>query len=122
MASTNISNITGSVTHVPIKMELNFHFHTRSPSFLQYSHKALRLKCLCAKMNNSNVTSTRTILHDLYEKQRQSPYYDNLCRPVSDLVPFIASGIKGVTTNPAVFFFTYSYSYSVSKQHVSAFD
>ncbi|CAJ2676717.1 transaldolase-like isoform X1 [Trifolium pratense] len=103
MASTNISNITGSVTHVPIKMELNFHFHTRSPSFLQYSHKALRLKCLCAKMNNSNVTSTRTILHDLYEKQRQSPYYDNLCRPVSDLVPFIASGIKGVTTNPAIF-------------------
>jgi hypothetical protein len=61
-------------------------------------------------------TTTRTILHDLYEKQRQSPYYDNLCRPISDLVPFIASGIKGVTTNPAVFFFTYSHS--VSKQHV----
>lgn len=58
---------------------------------------------MCAKMNNSNVTFTRTILHDLYEKQRQSPYYDNLCRPVSDLVPFIASGIRGVTTNPAIF-------------------
>ncbi|KAG5041372.1 hypothetical protein AAZX31_05G186500 [Glycine max] len=44
-----------------------------------------------------------TILHHLYEKQRQSPYYDNLCRPVSDLLPFIANGIRGVTTNPAIF-------------------
>lgn len=56
-------------------------------------------------MDKSNVTRVerRTILHDLYEKQGQSPYYDNLCRPVSDLLPFIASGIRGVTTNPAVF-------------------
>lgn len=56
-------------------------------------------------MDKCNVTRVerRTILHDLYEKQGQSPYYDNLCRPVSDLLPFIASGIRGVTTNPAVF-------------------
>ncbi|KAI9114445.1 hypothetical protein K1719_014673 [Acacia pycnantha] len=45
----------------------------------------------------------RTILHDLYEKQKQSPYYDNLCRPVTDLLPWIATGIRGVTSNPAIF-------------------
>ncbi|KOM30491.1 hypothetical protein LR48_Vigan01g004500 [Vigna angularis] len=44
-----------------------------------------------------------TILHHLFQKERQSPYYDNLCRPVSDLLPFIANGIRGVTTNPAIF-------------------
>ncbi|KHN16892.1 Transaldolase, partial [Glycine soja] len=37
----------------------------------------------------------------LYENQRQKPYYDNLCRPVSDLLPFIiVNGFRGVTTNP----------------------
>ncbi|MED6168145.1 hypothetical protein PIB30_009366 [Stylosanthes scabra] len=46
----------------------------------------------------------RTILHDLYEKHSQSPYYDNLSRPVSDLLPpFIVAGIRGVTSNPAIF-------------------
>ncbi|XP_061369911.1 uncharacterized protein LOC133312683 [Gastrolobium bilobum] len=55
-------------------------------------------------MANSNRTMmNRTILHDLYEKHRKSPYYDNLCRPVSDLLPLIASGIRGVTSNPAIF-------------------
>nr|KYP48992.1 Transaldolase [Cajanus cajan] len=52
--------------------------------------------------NGAKIKSSR-ILHHLYEKQRQSPYYDNLCRPVSDLLPFIANGIRGVTTNPAIF-------------------
>lgn len=77
------------------------------------------LKCLSAKMNNGNVkmTKTKTILHDLYEKQRQSPYYDNLCRPVSDLVPFISSGIRGVTTNPAVFFSFFPYLCLLSWKH-----
>lgn len=44
----------------------------------------------------------RTVLHDLYEKEGQSPWYDNLCRPVTDLLPLIASGVRGVTSNPAV--------------------
>ncbi|XP_057415902.1 uncharacterized protein LOC130710593 isoform X2 [Lotus japonicus] len=65
-----------------------------------------RLLCLSGKMDNVNGTRIkegRTILHDLYEKHGQSPYYDHLCRPVSDLLPFIESGIRGVTTNPAIF-------------------
>ncbi len=45
----------------------------------------------------------RTTLHDLYEKEGQSPWYDNLCRPVTDLLPLIASGVRGVTSNPAIF-------------------
>ncbi|CAJ1937631.1 unnamed protein product [Sphenostylis stenocarpa] len=54
--------------------------------------------------HNSNGAKIKsTILHHLFEKQRQSPYYDNLCRPVSDLLPFIANGIRGLTTNPAIF-------------------
>ncbi|KAK7291509.1 hypothetical protein RIF29_06711 [Crotalaria pallida] len=63
------------------------------------------LKCFGKiRMDSSNGTvMDRTILHDLYEKERQSPYYDNLCRPVSNLLPFIAKGIRGVTSNPAIF-------------------
>lgn len=53
-------------------------------------------------MDCNGTSLKRTILHDLYEEQRQSPYYDNLCRPVTDLLPMIASGIRGVTSNPAV--------------------
>ncbi|KAL8161815.1 hypothetical protein V2J09_013304 [Rumex salicifolius] len=45
----------------------------------------------------------RTTLHDLYDKQGQSPWYDNLCRPVTDLLPLIANGVRGVTSNPAIF-------------------
>lgn len=46
----------------------------------------------------------KTTLHDLYEKEGQSPWYDNLCRPVTDLIPLIESGVRGVTSNPAVNF------------------
>ncbi|QHO58286.1 hypothetical protein HN51_012741 [Arachis hypogaea] len=52
------------------------------------------------KISNGN----GTILHDLYGKHSQSPYYDNLSRPISDLLPpFIAAGIRGVTSNPTIF-------------------
>ncbi|MFS7944034.1 putative transaldolase [Helianthus anomalus] len=51
--------------------------------------------------NGSHVK--RTTLHDLYEKQGQSPWYDNLCRPVTDLIPLIESGVRGVTSNPTIF-------------------
>ncbi|KAA3463691.1 Transaldolase [Gossypium australe] len=59
------------------------------------------VRCSLADGNGSSVK--RTTLHDLYEKEGQSPWYDNLCRPVTDLLPLIASGVRGVTSNPAIF-------------------
>ncbi|KAI7724597.1 hypothetical protein M8C21_015458, partial [Ambrosia artemisiifolia] len=59
------------------------------------------VKCSQNGGNGSHVK--RTSLHDLYEKQGQSPWYDNLCRPVTDLIPLIESGVRGVTSNPAIF-------------------
>jgi len=58
------------------------------------------------ELNSNGAKIKTTILHSLFQKQRQSPYYDNLCRPVSDLLPFIAYGIRGVTSNPAVLTFS----------------
>ncbi|XP_010682632.2 uncharacterized protein LOC104897452 [Beta vulgaris subsp. vulgaris] len=57
----------------------------------------------CAQSSGNGSPIKRTTLHDLYEKQGQSPWYDNLCRPVTDLLPLIASGVRGVTSNPAIF-------------------
>jgi transaldolase len=54
-----------------------------------------------AKEGNGAPTK-KTALHDLYELQGLSPWYDNLCRPVTDLLPLIASGVRGVTSNPTV--------------------
>lgn len=62
---------------------------------------SLVVKCSQAGGNGSPIK--RTTLHDLYEKQGQSPWYDNLCRPVTDLIPLIESGVRGVTSNPAIF-------------------
>ncbi|WVZ26602.1 hypothetical protein V8G54_005146 [Vigna mungo] len=74
-------------------------------SFPSIAFSTLSLHCLGGTMeHNSNRTNIKsTILHHLFQKERQSPYYDNLCRPVSDLLPFIDNGIRGVTTNPAIF-------------------
>ncbi|KAF8648643.1 hypothetical protein HU200_064689 [Digitaria exilis] len=55
-----------------------------------------------AKEGNGAPTK-RTSLHDLYDLQGLSPWYDNLCRPVTDLLPLIASGVRGVTSNPTIF-------------------
>ncbi|KAK9076234.1 hypothetical protein SSX86_004567 [Deinandra increscens subsp. villosa] len=62
---------------------------------------SLLVKCSQNGANGSHVK--RTTLHDLYEQQGQSPWYDNLCRPVTDLLPLIESGVRGVTSNPAIF-------------------
>ncbi|PHT54042.1 Transaldolase [Capsicum baccatum] len=62
---------------------------------------SLCVKCSQADGNGSSLK--RTTLHDLYERQGQSPWYDNLCRPVTDLIPLIESGVRGVTSNPAIF-------------------
>jgi len=58
-----------------------------------------------AKHDGNGVPTKKTTLHDLYEQQGQSPWYDNLCRPVTDLLPLIATGVRGVTSNPTVIFF-----------------
>ncbi|KAG8365783.1 hypothetical protein BUALT_Bualt17G0007700 [Buddleja alternifolia] len=62
---------------------------------------SLVVRCSQVDGNGSNVK--KTTLHDLYEKEGQSPWYDNLCRPVTDLIPLIESGVRGVTSNPAIF-------------------
>nr|AFK42792.1 unknown [Medicago truncatula] len=61
------------------------------------------LRIRCSQTDGNGVRAKRTVLHDLYEKQGQSPWYDNLCRPVTDLIPLIESGVRGVTSNPAIF-------------------
>ncbi|KAJ0566474.1 putative transaldolase [Helianthus annuus] len=70
----------------------------RFPSKTAPLAASLLVKC---SQNGSHVK--RTTLHDLYEKQGQSPWYDNLCRPVTDLLPLIESGVRGVTSNPTIF-------------------
>ncbi|KAF8400085.1 hypothetical protein HHK36_015960 [Tetracentron sinense] len=57
----------------------------------------------CSQVDGNGAQIKRTVLHDLYEQQGQSPWYDNLCRPITDLLPLIASGVRGVTSNPAIF-------------------
>ncbi|XP_020091843.1 uncharacterized protein LOC109712603 [Ananas comosus] len=64
---------------------------------------ATSLAVRCSGKEGNGVPAKRTTLHDLYEQQGQSPWYDNLCRPVTDLLPLIASGVRGVTSNPTIF-------------------
>lgn len=68
----------------------------------------------CSQQDGNGVPLKRTTLHDLYELQGQSPWYDNLCRPVTDLLPFIASGVRGVTSNPTVIFIHKLKSYPIN--------
>ncbi|KAJ7557412.1 hypothetical protein O6H91_05G125800 [Diphasiastrum complanatum] len=63
--------------------------------------RALRLRCMV--LETQTKVQKRTLLHDLYDQERQSPWYDNLRRPVTDLLPFIEKGIRGVTSNPTIF-------------------
>ncbi|XP_068644712.1 uncharacterized protein [Aristolochia californica] len=71
---------------------------------LQISHVGrTSLIVKCSQVDGNGAQTKRTTLHDLYEKQGQSPWYDNLCRPVTDLLPLIASGVRGVTSNPTIF-------------------
>ncbi|KDP23255.1 hypothetical protein JCGZ_23088 [Jatropha curcas] len=57
----------------------------------------------CSQSSGNGSPIKKTTLHDLYEREGQSPWYDNLCRPVTDLIPLIESGVRGVTSNPAIF-------------------
>jgi len=54
-------------------------------------------------VDGNGASTKKTTLHYLYEQQGQSPWYDNLCRPVTDLIPLISSGVRGVTSNPTIF-------------------
>lgn len=63
--------------------------------------KLSRLRCALAEPKAK--VEKKTILHELYEQQGQSPWYDNLRRPVSDLKPLIESGVRGITSNPTIF-------------------
>uniref|UniRef100_A0A0D3EY38 Uncharacterized protein n=1 Tax=Oryza barthii TaxID=65489 RepID=A0A0D3EY38_9ORYZ len=66
---------------------------------------ALLFECSIARLGEegNGAPTKRTTLHDLYDLQGQSPWYDNLCRPVTDLLPLIGSGVRGVTSNPSIF-------------------
>ncbi|KZV44068.1 transaldolase family protein [Dorcoceras hygrometricum] len=88
------------------------HLRDRTPAFdLVYSSsnfsihplRAPSLMVKCSRIDGNVSSAKKTILHDLYEKEGQSPWYDNLCRPVTDLIPLIQSGVRGVTSNPAIF-------------------
>ncbi|KAJ4959949.1 hypothetical protein NE237_019859 [Protea cynaroides] len=71
----------------------------------------------CSQLDGNGAQTKRTVLHDLYEKGGQSPWYDNLCRPVTDLLPLIASGVRGVTSNPAIFQKAISSSSAYNEQY-----
>uniref|UniRef100_A0A0E0CCF3 Uncharacterized protein n=2 Tax=Oryza TaxID=4527 RepID=A0A0E0CCF3_9ORYZ len=58
---------------------------------------------MASAKDGNGAPTKRTTLHDLYDLQGQSPWYDNLCRPVTDLLPLIGSGVRGVTSNPSIF-------------------
>lgn len=60
-----------------------------------------RIRCTLAEREPK--VGKKTLLHELYEQQGQSPWYDNLKRPVSDLKPLIESGVRGITSNPTIF-------------------
>ncbi|CAN6485619.1 unnamed protein product [Victoria cruziana] len=62
-----------------------------------------RFSIRCTQSDGNGAQVKKTTLHDLYEQQGQSPWYDNLCRPVTDLKPLIANGVRGVTSNPTIF-------------------
>ncbi|KAH7548500.1 hypothetical protein JRO89_XS14G0143600 [Xanthoceras sorbifolium] len=101
---------TRSPSSLP-KTFIAFHSKTGSTSKFASSHLSLRnnhafrgpLLVKCSAPGGNGSAAKRTTLHDLYEREGQSPWYDNLCRPVTDLLPLIATGVRGVTSNPAIF-------------------
>ncbi|KAJ9186154.1 hypothetical protein P3X46_005689 [Hevea brasiliensis] len=88
-------------------------FHTKTAFLARVSSSKLSIRSShpltrsfvvrCAQSTGNGSPIKKTTLHDLYEREGQSPWYDNLCRPVRDLIPLIESGVRGVTSNPAIF-------------------
>ncbi|KAJ3678224.1 hypothetical protein LUZ60_002027 [Juncus effusus] len=62
-----------------------------------------QLRSFVVRSTGNGAPTSKTTLHDLYEQEGQSPWYDNLCRPVTDLIPLITKGVRGVTSNPTIF-------------------
>ncbi|MQL79370.1 hypothetical protein Taro_011812 [Colocasia esculenta] len=97
--------------------KLSFHFPRASSitsrvpaisiSFRRGRDGRTPLTVKCSQVDGNGAQGKRTTLHDLYAQEGQSPWYDNLCRPVTDLLPLIASGVRGVTSNPSVRFWSY---------------
>ncbi|KAG2334181.1 hypothetical protein Bca4012_000633 [Brassica carinata] len=117
MASvTNLTNLTPATTSAgsrssSVLPRSSVNLRSFNAKLSSASHLSLRynpqyrpsLFVRCSASGGNGSTAKRTTLHDLYEKEGQSPWYDNLCRPVTDLIPFIARGVRGVTSNPAIF-------------------
>lgn len=61
------------------------------------------LRVQCVMLEKETKLTQKTLLHELYDDQKQSPWYDNLRRPVTDLKPYIEKGVRGVTSNPTIF-------------------
>ncbi|XP_076896241.1 uncharacterized protein LOC143549146 [Bidens hawaiensis] len=106
----SISNLSSSITPLkssPVLPPPPAAVHLGFPARLKLSSStaplAASLIVKCSQNGGNGSAVKRTTLHDLYEKQGQSPWYDNLCRPVTDLIPLIESGVRGVTSNPAIF-------------------
>jgi len=85
----------GKFSALPLFAEINYF---RGDGGAQ---KLWRLRCALSQPKTK--VEKKTILHELYEQQGQSPWYDNLRRPVSDLKPLIESGVRGITSNPTIF-------------------
>ncbi|XP_044462300.1 transaldolase-like [Mangifera indica] len=96
---------SGLVSFVSLRNKTGFNSKVVSSQLSLRNNHALRgsLVVRCSQQGGNGSATKRTTLHDLYEKEGQSPWYDNLCRPVTDLLPLIASGVRGVTSNPAIF-------------------
>lgn len=106
------SSVSGSLKSRSLQPKCLIDFHSRdvfnarvSSSRLSVRNDVVRgsLIVRCSQLEGNGSQIKRTTLHDLYEQGGQSPWYDNLCRPVTDLLPLIASGVRGVTSNPAIF-------------------
>ncbi|XP_031490953.1 uncharacterized protein LOC116258035 [Nymphaea colorata] len=100
--------LRSSETKTPASLGSAVHFQRGTSSARLLSlHRSrggsARLSVRCSQVDGNGAQVKKTTLHDLYEQQGQSPWYDNLCRPVTDLKPLIASGVRGVTSNPTIF-------------------
>ncbi|GAB4828520.1 hypothetical protein Ancab_018179 [Ancistrocladus abbreviatus] len=93
-----VVNLNNNAYNRAVRVESSRLSLTGNPSYMRHP-----LLVRCSQSTGNGSPRKRTTLHDLYEKQGQSPWYDNLYRPVTDLIPLIESGVRGVTSNPAIF-------------------
>ncbi|KAI3919283.1 hypothetical protein MKW98_030419 [Papaver atlanticum] len=108
--ATSSSSSSSRLLSSQPKVSISFYNRSSINKGFSNSKLALRrntetssLNVRCSKGDGNGTHAKKTVLHDLYDKQGQSPWYDNLCRPVTDLLPLISSGVRGVTSNPAIF-------------------